>query len=171
MNMTRKWAMPHRDTFKVKTIREFVEKHVAGCEVIVDPFARNCKIGTITNDLNPETSAQYHMDAIEFCSMLVDQGVMADAVIFDPPYSNTQISRTYKNIGRKCTMKDTHNGALYAGVRKRLSEVLKPGGVALSFGWNSCSFPGCDMTEILLVSHGGAHNDTICVAHRKKVMA
>lgn len=36
----------------------------------------------------------------------------------------------------------------------------------LSFGWNSAGMglEGFRRLEILLVAHGGAHNDTICVA-------
>lgn len=37
----------------------------------------------------------------------------------------------------------------------------------LSFGWNSCGMgEGFELLEILLVAHGGAHNDTICLAER-----
>lgn len=32
---------------------EMVERNIAGKEVILDPFARECKCGTITNDLTP----------------------------------------------------------------------------------------------------------------------
>ncbi len=93
-----------------------------------------------------------------------------NAVIFDPPYSPRQISECYKSIGRKATTADTQNALLYREVRDGLSELLKPGGVALSFGWQSSGF-GKDWPtlEILLVRHGGAHNDTICVAQRKPI--
>lgn len=37
-----------------------------------------------TNDLNPNTTAQYHLPAQEFCSRLQ---VEVDVVLFDPPYS------------------------------------------------------------------------------------
>jgi hypothetical protein len=45
------------------------------------------------------------------------------------------------------------------------------GTIALSFGWSSVGFGknrGWRMIEILLVCHGGAHNDTICVAEVKR---
>ena len=40
----------------------------------------------------------------------------------------------------------------------------------LSFGWNSGGIGkslGFEIIEILLVAHGGAHNDTICTVERK----
>ncbi len=50
-----------------------------------------------------------------------------------------------------------------------MDAILKPGGVALRFGWNSMGFPKgrYERLETLLVNHGAAHNDTICTADRK----
>lgn len=96
---------------------------------------------------------------------------MFDTVIFDPPYSPRQISECYQAVGKPVGMAETQNARLYKIVRDGLDAILKPGGTALSFGWNSGGFGktrGYTMGEILLVAHGGAHNDTICVAERKR---
>lgn len=158
--------MPNADTFRIPPIAEFVSRYARG--VIVDPFARNSRIGTITNDLNPETTAQCHLEARVFLRLLIEQGCKADTVILDPPYSPRQISEVYQAIGRPCTTADTQNSVLTSRCRRMLGEILRPGGMALSFGWNSCSW-GDDfvMREILLVAHGGDHNDTICTASQK----
>jgi hypothetical protein len=168
MKFSREWAMPSGDTFSIPPIAEFVARWTEGCEVIVDPFARNSKVGTITNDLNPQTSADWHMDSRIFLQMLWEKRVCADAVLFDPPYSPHQIKEIYESIGLRCKGGDTQNGALYRECREMMNTLLRLGGIALSFGWNSCSF-GEDFAirEILLVAHGGAHNDTICVASEK----
>ena len=169
--MRRAWAMPNADTFSVPPIREFVERWLEGCEVIVDPFARNSRFGTIRNDLNPDTDAEWHMDADEFCYMLARQDLQADAVIFDPPYSPRQMSEVDQKVGSRGA-DSTQNARLYKAVRDGLNYLLKPGGIALSFGWNSAGFGerrGYERLELLLVAHGGAHNDTICVAERKGV--
>ena len=43
----------------------------------------------------------------------------------------------------------------------------KPETVALSFGWNTVGMgKGWNTEEIMLVCHGGDHNDTICMADR-----
>jgi len=50
--------------------------------------------------------------------------------------------------------------------------MLKPGGIAICFGWNSMGFGltrGYELKEILLVTHGAAHNDTIVTVERKNV--
>lgn len=59
---------------------------------------------------------------------------------------------------------------LYKRVRDAVDELLRPGGIVLSFGWSSNGMGKSrryELEEILLVCHGGAHNDTICIAKRK----
>lgn len=168
MRMSRTWAMPSGDTFSVQPIAAFLDHWLTGCGVVVDPFARNSTRATHRNDLNPDTAAQYHMDAADFCEHLLAQGIVADAVLFDPPYSPRQIAELYQAIGRECSTADTQNAALYRRARAALDALLRPGGVALSFGWNSAGFgKNYEQLEILLLAHGGAHNDTIAVAERK----
>ena len=135
--------------------------------VVIDPFARNSRRGTITNDLNPTTSAQHHLLAEEFVATLTEP---ADVALFDPPYSPRQIKECYQQIGRKCGTEDTQNARLYKRVKDGLDMVLKPGGIAICFGWNSMGFGvtrGYELQEVLLVPHGAAHNDTIVTVERK----
>ncbi len=168
MKMNRTWAMPNPNTFNCKPIGGFVVDWMRG--VSADPFARNTGLATYTNDLNPDTAAEYHMDAVDFLLMLGDQDVKLDCCLFDPPYSPRQISECYQSIGRTVTSKDTQNAALYKRVRDAIHRLMVPGGVVLSFGWNSGGMGktrGYKIEEILLVAHGGAHNDTICMAERK----
>jgi hypothetical protein len=156
--------MPTRDTFDCKPIGDFVRGYLRG--VSVDPFARNKCWATHTNDLNPQTAAEFHMDAEAFLWGLHERGVRADCIILDPPYSPRQISECYAAAGLKAGMKDTQNAALYKRVRWATWNLCKPGSVVLSFGWNSAGMgaDGFERKETLLVAHGGAHNDTICVA-------
>ena len=168
---SRVWAMPNKDTFSVKPIAEFVNRYLAKSHVSVDPFAMNSRLATYTNDLNPETSAQCHMDAEAFLSQLFHaHNVKADLVIFDPPYSPRQISECYKSIGMEVGMKETQNAALYARVKKAIVPILTDDAIVLSFGWNSAGMGiglGFEQIEIINVCHGAAHNDTICVAERR----
>lgn len=160
--------MPSADTFSIPPIRELLRWRLKDCSVIVDPFARNSRFGTLTNDLNPETEATHHLDALEFLSGLVAEGVQADAVLFDPPYSPRQISELYAQVGRRCSTNDTQNARLYRECRERLAGMLRPGGIAISCGWNSAGFgKKFEMEELMLVTHGGAHSDTIVTVERK----
>lgn len=164
--------MPNAATFDVKPIGEFVQKYLAICKVAsVDPFARNRGWATYTNDINKTTSAEYHMDAELFCRMLARHQIQLDLGIFDPPYSPRQVSEHYKEAGLPVTRTDTQNGRLYKRVRDALNLLMLPGGVVISFGWQSAGMGigrGYDLIETMLVAHGGGHNDTICIAERKR---
>ena len=59
MEIRRAWAMPCKNTFSIKPIKELIERHARG--VIIDPFANSSKIGTITNDLDEEYDTDYHL--------------------------------------------------------------------------------------------------------------
>ncbi len=172
MTFKRLWAMPNSDTFDVPPIADFVRKYLSESKFSVDPFARNKLWATHTNDLNPNTKAEHHMDAENFLLMLGEQGVKCDLAILDPPYSPRQISECYQAAGIKCGMKETQNAALYSRVKNALAKVLKANAIVLSFGWNSAGMGqkhGFEQIEIMLVCHGAAHNDTICVAERREI--
>jgi hypothetical protein len=161
----RVWAMPSADTFSVAPIGAFVRRWLRG--VSVDPFARNNQWATYTNDINPNTAAAYHMDAVDFLVMLGEQGVVADVVLFDPPYSPRQVAECYAEAGLTPTMADTQTARFKKEVRTAIRAICRPGSVVLSFGWNTVGMgPLYRTEETLLVCHGGDHNDTICIAER-----
>jgi len=169
MKFSREWAMPNADTFSIPPIGDFVKRYLKTSKVSVDPFARNKDWATYTNDLSPDTSAQYHMDAESFLMMLDEECIKADLVIFDPPYSPRQISEVYQSIGMEVGMKDTQSAVLYQRVRNAIEPILEESAIVLSFGWNSVGMGkkhGFEIIEIILCCHGGAHNDTICMAER-----
>lgn len=167
--MNRIWAMPESNTFDCFPIRDFVKKYLRGATVSVDPFARNKRWCTYTNDLNPNTQAEYHMYALDFLKMLKSKEVQADVIIFDPPYSLRQAQEVYEQFGQ-WTFKDTQNVVKWMAEKEICYDILKPKGVFLHFGWHSNGMgKSRDMCleELLLVAHGGGHNDTICIAERK----
>lgn len=172
MHIRRAWAMPNRDTFSVGPIASFVAPYLAASSSSVDPFARNTRLATYRNDMNPNTAAEYHMDAIAFLEQLASEGVRCDLALLDPPYSPRQITECYAEAGLKAGMQDTQNARLYARTRAALMGVLTDDAIVLSFGWNSAGMGqkhGFEPLEYLMVCHGGAHNDTICVAERRRV--
>jgi hypothetical protein len=169
--MNRVWAMPNKNTFEIKPIAELLNRYIKGKDqVVVDAFARDSTYGTITNDINPSTKAQYHMDAVDFLTQLVNNNVKAKIILCDPPYSPRQITECYKTIGRIVTTSDTQNAKLYSQCKELYAKILEKGGIAISFGWNSGGLGkknGCRIIEILLVAHGSAHNDTIVTVEIK----
>lgn len=173
MKIERAWGMPNAETFSIKPVGEFVQRYMAPAKTSVDPFARNRNWATHTNDIDPKTAALSHQDAEAFVLCLERDGVRADLVLFDPPYSTRQISEHYKAVGLPVTKEDTQNGRLFKRVRDAIDRIVIHGGVVLSFGWSSNGMGltrgyGYEILEILLVAHGGAHNDTICMAEVKR---
>lgn len=166
------WAMPSGNTFTIPPVREFVEREVNYCTkwegVIIDPFANNCKYGTVTNDLNPEYGTTFCMDALKFLESL--RSGTADLVLYDPPYSMTQAAQLYRSYGRERLEVNAANMRYWKLCKDNVARILRQGGVCLSFGWNSNGLGkgrGFEMAEILLVSHGGSKNDTICCKEYK----
>ena len=158
--------MPNSDTFSVPAIGGFVRKYLQGSKESVDLFARNKRIARWTNDLNPKTAAEYHMDVLDFLRMLKAEGVKSDCVLFDPPYSPRQIAECYESVGIRVG-KDAQRTCGWTKERKLIREILSVGAVVLSFGWNSVGMgKGFAIEEVLIVCHGGGHNDTICMAER-----
>ena len=164
--------MPNADTFGIEPIAQLLREWCKPGMVIVDPFARNSKVGTLRNDLNPETSAEFHMDATGFLQYLVDRGDRADVCLFDPPYSPRQVIEVYQAVGRKMGMEDAQGGTMFSTPIALMDKLLVPGGIAIRFGWNSIGFgKPYERLVTMLVCHGGAHNDTIVTVDRKSMQS
>lgn len=167
-SISRIWAMPDSNTFDIRPIRQIIEKHnrlING--LVIDPFANKNKIATITNDLNPEFDTDYNLDAIDFLKTFADNSVYM--VLYDPPYSPRQVSELYKKLGKTVNMQTTQ-ASYWSNQKKEISRIVKPGGKVISCGWNSGGIGakyGFNILEILLVAHGGWHNDTIVTVEQK----
>lgn len=165
MIINRTWAMPNSNTFEIKQIRNIILKYKNG--LTIDPFSRDSKLADITNDIDPECNSDYHMDALDFLRKFENCSV--DTVLYDPPYSVRQVSECYKKLGKSVNMETT--SALYWTKQKQeISRIVKPNGIVICFGWNSGGIGsnlGFEIIEILLVAHGGWHNDTIVTVCKK----
>ena len=166
MQINRKWHMPNKNTFDIKPIKELIDKYMVE-GIIIDPFANKNKIATITNDLDEQYDTDYHMDAMDFLRMFEDNSV--DMVLYDPPYSPRQVSECYKKLGKTVNMKTTQ-ASYWSNQKKEIGRILKPNGIVITCGWNSGGIGkkySMEIQEILLVPHGGWHNDTIVTVEKK----
>jgi len=166
VRIEREWAMPNKATFSIKPIGRFIEEEIEGCEVIIDPFARNAKIATVTNDLNPECDSDYHLDALDFLNNFEDASV--DGVLFDPPYSLRQLKECYDGVG--CSLSQHQTQHFFSDLKDEISRVCRVGATVISFGWSSLGMGesrGFEKIRILMVPHGGIHHDTLCVSEVK----
>ena len=166
MIINRIWQMPNSNTFKIKPIADLIHTYAYG--TIVDPFANNNKIATITNDLDPQYNTSYHMDALDFLKIFKDESV--ETVLYDPPYSPRQVSECYKRLGQTVNMQTTQ-ASYWSKQKEQIGRIVKPNGIVITCSWNSGGIGkkyGFEIEEILLVPHGGWHNDTIVTVERKQ---
>lgn len=171
MQIDRTWSMPKKETFSIKPIKELLQREI-GDGIWIDAFARNSNLSNskskvITNDLNPEYDTDYHMDAYDFFKLFDSNSL--DGVLYDPPYSLRQVSECYKGVGINVT-KETTQSSWRSKHLDEIMRILKPGGKVICFGWNSSGVGknrGFELSNILLVAHGGSHNDTIVTVETK----
>lgn len=166
IRIERIWSMPNKNTFEVKPIHDLIVEEMTEGKWI-DPFANRNKLATITNDLSEEFDTDYHLDALDFMKLFDDESV--DGVLYDPPYSPRQVSECYNNVGFNVTW-DTTKASFWGNHKREISRIVKTGGKVITFGWNSGGIGykyGFEITRILMVAHGGWHNDTICTVEVK----
>lgn len=165
MKFSRVWAMPNKNTFDIKPIRELIERY--NCPNSIDPFANKNRIAEITNDINPEYKCGYNLDALDFLKLFWDKS--KSLVLYDPPYSPRQVSEVYKSMSLSVNMQTTQS-SYWSNHKKEIARITEDDGHVITFSWNSGGIGktyGFEIVEILLVPHGGWHNDTIVTVERK----
>lgn len=83
--------------------------------------------------------------------------------------SPRQISECYTKLGKTVNMQTTQ-ASYWSNQKKQIGRIVKKGGITITCGWNSGGIGkkyGFKIIEILLVPHGGWHNDTIVTVERK----
>lgn len=170
MIISRAWAMPNSNTFTIKPINELITKYIQNMDgIAIDPFCRNSPFNyrCITNDLDATIQADSHMDALDFLKERPENE--AEIILFDPPYSPRQVSECYKQAGKPVNMQTTQ-ASFWSNIKKEIERITTKGGIVITCGWNSGGIGqkyGFEIIEILLVAHGGWHNDTIVTVEMK----
>lgn len=157
--------MPNKNTFDIPQIKNIIEKYNHGFSI--DPFANTNKMASVTNDLIPEYGTDYTEDALVFLKRFEDNSV--DVVLYDPPFSVRQVSECYKKMDMSVNYKTT-TARYWSAQKAEIGRIVKLGGNVITCGWNSGGIGkkhGFEIIEILLVAHGGWHNDTIVTVEEK----
>ena len=133
---------------------------------IIDPFARNHRIGTHRNDIDPSTNAEHHLDAADFMEYCVEANVRAKLILLDPPFSGRQASRY--EAGDTC-LYASGDGRM-GRIGKTIPQLLIPNGRVVKVGYNSnspCQNGVLELTNVDLVTFGGLRNDWIITTWRR----
>jgi hypothetical protein len=169
MTIERIFEMPRVWTFAMPKVRKWVEERLEGDVLnlfggvtrLTHPHSQADGAGPDIdyNDINPDVPADLRLDACN-PDLWASMGASYDTVIFDPPFSVHQAVVSY---GMKKKQKVTI-------ARDTVDYVLRPGGRVISLGFNSTGMGanrGFVKESILLINHGGSHNDTIVVCERR----
>lgn len=166
VEIERIWAMPNRWTFKIRPIKAILDKYIINSNNWFDPFAGFNSFVGITNDLNPNCPTNFHLDAEDFCNILIKE---YDGGIFDPPYSAIQLKRLYEELHKPLKQNDT-NANFYYRVKRAMVNKIKINGLVICFGWNSNGFGrglGFELLKVYLIAHGSCRNDTIITIEKR----
>lgn len=148
MLIERAWAMPNKRTFQIKPIKKLLDEELG--KSFVDPFPY-----------------PYKQDALTYLKTFDSESV--EKLVFDPPYSLRQLKEVYESKGIALTQHETQY--YWYDLKTEIARIMKPNGKVISFGWNTIGIGktrGFDIKRILLVCHGGSHNDTICTVETKR---
>ncbi len=158
---------PCKDTHQWPPYRALWDKY-GDPDAAFDPFARDCRwCSPWTNDISPDTGAEYNMDAEEFLTLIEDRrGLESMQVgLLDPPFSDRMSSDRYGT------------GNLYASdsgkitrIQKKMGNLIKPGGILIKAGYNTSKpHPSFELEEIVLVTMGPVQADVIFSIWRKTI--
>jgi hypothetical protein len=150
-------------TFKVKVIREWVEKNCNG--LVLNLFAGMIKLNIVRemrNDIDPLMLAEYHLDAVDFLEQKRKELIIFDTIILDLPYAYRKSMEFYHG----------HKNSRFKIVKDLIYDVTRKGSRVITFGYHSVSMGikrGFEIESIALFSHGGAIHDTIATVERKVI--
>ena len=139
MKLERIWAMPNKNTFSILPIKDLLEEEIKISCPTLDPFVE-----------------PYKEDALDLMKSKEDNSIQTG--LYDPPYSLRQLKEVYNNKGLSLEQTQSY----WTILEREWTRIIKRGGKLIKLGWNSKRLQGFKIIRILLVSHGGNHNDTIC---------
>ena len=151
-----------RYTFESPKIKKWVEDNCSGA--VLNLFAGNTSlfVSETRNDIDANTKAEYHLDAVEFVKMWqVGHTSKFDTIILDPPYAYRKAMEMYG--GNYCSK--------FKILADLIPSILNPGGKVISFGYHSTFLGkkrGAQLAKLAVFAHGGAQHCTIGIVEEIK---
>lgn len=141
-----------------------IEGAEPGLDLAIDPFARNCNWAyPMTNDINPDTRANYNLDAENFLQIAEKGETRYWIGLLDPPFSDRQSKEAYGTSNLYAA-----DAAKMSRISRSLGRCIKPGGYIIKAGFNSSRpSPAFTLVEVAMVNLGGMRNDVIFSVWKK----
>lgn len=129
---------------------------------VVDPFARSCDWGTITNDINPKYRTDFHLESLEFLERIQKKGIKARIVLMDPPFSDNQSEKYAKEVDGEVPNFYACDSSHASKVFRVASELLISGGIMVKLGYNTSKpHPSLELVHLYVCNIGGMRNDVL----------
>jgi tRNA G10 N-methylase Trm11 len=112
----------------------------------------------IRNDLNPEMNADTHHDVASIATHFPSESF--DTVVFDPPFDDLQAADKYDSLRADNVLQ----------AFQQFEQLVRPGGVVITFGWNSWGMGSCatfEREETVLFQRGPVKRDVIATVDRR----
>lgn len=146
----------NRYTFKNKRLKKWVEDRCR--HRVLNLFAGKTvlDVNELRVDSNIDMLAHHYMDALEFCRGYrpSDPDWRFGTVVLDPPYAYRKSMEMYEG----------HVASPFKQLKDALLPIISDNARVITLGYHSVSMGrgrGFEVSEILLMSHGGAIHDTI----------
>jgi len=113
----------------------------------------------VRNDLDDDRDADLYVDVCEIADYFESESF--DTILYDPPFSETQASRSYELEDGETVV--AGNDAV---AKRQFDELLKPGGQVIQFGYTTTCMPaamGYDRREVAVWNTLGRMNDYLSV--------
>lgn len=134
--------------FENRHVKKIIDQYIGALRIgkqhlnvrMCDPFSNNKtqrRQGTtlISNDLNEKFNSTYHLEFNDFGEYMLNLNHEFDLILFDPPYSLTQLKRQYEGIGKD--LEQWQCRRMWTRGKDALAKTVVPGGIVISFGWTS----------------------------------
>ena len=152
---------PNKYTFYQKGVLKFISKFIPKGSKVLVPFAGKFRFGQIDgsefiyNDINPEISAEHHIDAYKLV-WLYKKGFF-DCIIADPPYTIRKAIEIYKNEKHMkiCRFRDS------------VRYLLRLGGIYIELGYNSNGIYGFEKLALGICNVGIKRHDILIIVQKK----
>ena len=146
------------------------EKHKGSYDVVYEIHmlgARDFKVEKSKCNKNVFYNDYIYCVTVPNSTLLIKRG----GKIFWCGNSPRQVSECYTRLDKTVNMQTTQ-ASFWSKQKEQIARIVKPNGIVITCGWNSGGIGkkyGFEIIEILLVAHGGWHNDTIVTVERKTI--
>lgn len=115
------------------------------------------EVGELRVDIDESTQPDFVSDAFDFVRSW--RGAQFNTIILDPPYNLRKAREKYQ---------ERYIGS-FQKIKEQVQYILNPGGRIITLGYDTVGMSrrrGFEKEAVIIVCHGGDHNDTLCVVER-----